>query len=108
MTAALEMADFIEVANTNDLPVGRAKMCVIGDRPIALYHTAAGFFASDNTCPHRGGPLSEGDILGNEIVCPWHFWSFEIRTGICPGNPEFHIMTHEVQLDGDRILVRLA
>ena len=30
---------------------------------IALYHTSEGFFATDNTCPHRGGPLAEGDLI---------------------------------------------
>ncbi len=102
------MPDFIEVAKTEDLPVGRATVCTIGDRRIALYHTANGFFASDNTCPHRGGPLGEGDVIGSEIVCPWHFWTFEIESGACLGNPEVRIVTHEVRVDCDRVLVRLS
>jgi len=102
------MSDFIEVARTSDLPVGRATVRTIGDRRIALYHTTTGFFASENTCPHRGGPLGEGDIIGGEIVCPWHLWSFEIATGFCVGNPEIKIGTHEVRIDGDRVLVRVG
>ena len=103
------MTEFIEVARVVDLPVGRARVCTIGEQRIALYHTARGFFATDNTCAHRGGPLGEGDIIGdNEIVCPWHLWSFEITTGRCLGNREIKIATHEVRIDGDRILVRLA
>jgi len=66
------------------------------------------FFASDNTCPHRGGPLGEGDILGSEIVCPWHLWSFDVATGVCAGVPELCIVTHEVRVDGGRILVKLS
>ncbi len=104
----LYMSEFIEVAKTSDLPVGRATVRSIGDRRIALYHTPSGFFASDNTCPHRGGPLGEGDVVGNEIVCPWHFWTFEIQTGVCPGNSEMCLVIHEVRVDGDRVLVRLA
>ena len=102
------MSEFIEVARINDLPVGRACVCTIGDQRIALYHTSKGFFASDNTCPHRGGPLGEGDIIGQEIVCPWHFFTFEVASGICYGNPELKIVTHEVHIDGDRVLVKLA
>jgi len=102
------MTEFIEIAKTSDLPVGRARVCVIGDHQIALYNTARGFFASENTCPHRGGPLGEGDIIGSEIVCPWHFWSFEIETGICFGNPEIRIHMHDVRVENDRILVRLT
>jgi len=99
---------FIQVLNASDLPVGRIKAVKIDDRMVAVSHTASGFFATDNTCPHRGGPLAEGDLLGEEIVCPWHLWGFDVRTGLCPGNAEYSINTHEVKLDGDRILVRLS
>ena len=101
------MVDFIEIACVSDLPVGRARACLVGDRLIALYHTPEGFFATDNTCPHRGGPLGEGDLLGSEIVCPWHFWSFNVATGENIADPSLHIRTHEVKVDGDRVLVRL-
>jgi nitrite reductase/ring-hydroxylating ferredoxin subunit len=102
------MAEFIEVAKTSDLPVGRVKVCAIGEQRIALCHTSRGFFATDNTCPHRGGPLGEGDIIANEIVCPWHLWSFDVSTGLCGGNPELTVATHEVRIDGDRVLVRIG
>jgi NAD(P)H-dependent nitrite reductase small subunit len=102
------MGDFIEVARASELPVGRAKAVTVDGRTVALYHTARGFFATDNTCPHRGGPLAEGDVMGDEIVCPWHLWSFDVATGICPGNDDYRIATHEVRADGERILVRVA
>jgi len=99
---------FVEVAKTSDLPVGRARVCTIGTQRIALYHTARGFFASGNTCPHRGGPLGEGDIIGNEIICPWHLWGFDVATGECGGNPELTIPTYEVRIEGESILVNVA
>lgn len=102
------MEDFIDVGEVDDLPVGRAKTIVIGGRAIALYHTVSGFFASDNTCPHRGGPLGEGDLIGAEIICPWHLWGFDVETGICTGNRNVSISTHEVKVEGFRILVRLS
>lgn len=102
------MNEFIDVAGIEELPVGRAKVVRPGGRPIALYHTAEGFFASDNECPHRGGPLGEGDIIGNEIICPWHLWGFDVATGECTGNISVNISTHEVRVEGGRILVKLA
>ncbi len=101
------MADFIDVGSTNDLPVGRTKLVVVNEQRLALCHTGAGFFALDNACPHRGGPLAEGDIIGNELVCPWHLWGFDVATGTCGGNLELSVGTHEVRIEGDRILVRL-
>jgi nitrite reductase (NADH) small subunit len=102
------MTDWHEVAHTSELPIGRARMVSIGEHRIALYHTASGYFATDNTCPHRGGPLGEGDLMGEEIVCPWHLWSFNVQTGVNPGNPESTVTIHEVRIEGDKILVRLS
>ena len=98
--------DFIDVAATGELPVGRAKAYTIGEQRVAVCHTNKGFFAVDNTCPHRGGPLAEGDIIGDEIVCPWHLWGFDVATGLCAGNPDIQVSTHEVRIEGDRILVK--
>lgn len=100
--------EFIEIANTSELPVGRVKAYEVSGRMIALYHTGEGFFATDNTCPHRGGPLAEGDLIGNEINCPWHLWGFDVATGLCGGNPDIRVTAHEVRVEDDRILVRLA
>ena len=103
------MDDFIDIACVADVPLGRARTFHAGGgRKIAVYHTPRGFFASDNTCPHRGGPLGEGDIIGNEIVCPWHLWGFDVASGACAGNPDICIVTHEVRVDGGRILVKLS
>ena len=102
------MPELIEIANVHELPKGRAKAFGVEGRTIALYHTESGFYATDNTCPHRGGPLAEGDVIGEEITCPWHLWSFDVRTGRCPGNPEITVATHEVHVDGERIKVRLT
>jgi nitrite reductase (NADH) small subunit len=99
---------FHEVLCLTDLPVGRIRAVRVEDRTIAISRTAAGVFATDNTCPHRGGPLAEGDLIGEEIICPWHLWGFDVRTGLCPGNGEFTIATHEVRLEGDRIMLRLS
>lgn len=101
------MSEFLEVAQASELPVGRAKAVQVADRTIAIYHTSDGFFATDNVCPHRGGPLAEGDVIGNEIVCPWHLWSFDLETGVCPGNADIVVATHEVRIDGERILVKV-
>ena len=98
---------FVEIAKTSEVPLGKSKAVVAGERTLALYHTRDGFFATDNTCPHRGGPLAEGDLFGNEITCPWHLWGFDVVTGVCPGNPEMSVATHEVRIEGDSVLVRL-
>lgn len=100
--------EFIAVGHVYDVPVGRVRGYTIGGRKIALYHTERGFFASDNVCPHRGGPLADGDLIGEEIICPWHLWGFDVATGVCTGNAGISVLTHEVRIEGERILVRLS
>jgi nitrite reductase (NADH) small subunit len=98
----------IEVARTTDVPLGRAKAVSVAGRVIALYHTASGFFATSNTCPHRGGPLAEGDLMGNEIVCPWHLWGFDVASGACTGDASIGVQSYEVRVEDDRVLVRIG
>jgi nitrite reductase/ring-hydroxylating ferredoxin subunit len=100
------MSDFVDVAGVADIPQGRMRAYVIGEKKVVVYHTARGFFSTENTCPHRGGPLAEGDLIGGEIICPWHLWGFDVATGICTGNAEVTLATHEVRIEGDRILVK--
>src|SRR5687768_8163394 len=99
------MSEFVEIARTDQVSVGQARVCTIGDRKIALFRTNKGFYATDNTCPHRGGPLGEGDLIGLEIVCPWHLWSFSVETGLNDVYPDVMVQTHEVRVEGERVLV---
>jgi nitrite reductase (NADH) small subunit len=100
--------EFNDVAALAELPVGTTRQVLLEGRKVAIYRTARGVFASDDRCPHRGGPLSEGDVMGNEIVCPWHLWSFDVETGENPAGPDCALVLHQVRIEGDRILVKLS
>jgi len=99
---------FVEVANANDLPVGRVRVCTVGERRIALYHTARGFFATGNTCPHRGGPLGEGDTEGPIVICPWHGWRWDVTTGANANNPAVRVSCYPVSVEQGAVFVTVA
>jgi nitrite reductase (NADH) small subunit len=99
------MSEFTPVMTASELPVGRVKACVVDGKTIAVYHTASGGFATDHTWPHRGGPLAEGDLIGDESTCPGHLWGFDIATGLCAGNPDIKVAAHEVRVEVVRVLV---
>ena len=65
------MADFVKVANTNEIEPGQARLVDVKGKQIALFNVDGQFFALDNTCTHRGGPLAEGEVSGHEVTCPW-------------------------------------
>ena len=81
------MADFVKVATTIEIEPGKARLVDVRGKPIALFNVDGNFFAVDNMCTHRGGPLAEGEISGHEVTCPWHGARFDVRTGNVAGPP---------------------
>ena len=75
-----------KVASTQELPPGGAKQAQAGGRTLAVFNVDGTFYAIDDTCPHRGAPLSEGECVGSELICPWHDARFDLATGAvkCP------------------------
>jgi nitrite reductase (NADH) small subunit len=93
------------VAKLSDLDErGRAVVTVGGTR-VALVRVDGRLYALEDTCPHRGGPLSEGDLDGHLLHCPLHAWPFDVRTGACPANRNARVRIHEVRVVGEDIQV---
>ena len=78
-----------------------------GGITIALYHTAQGFFATGNTCPHRGGPMGEGELEGHIAFCPWHGWRFDVVTGINDLDESSKIASYRVIVEGTQLFVEV-
>jgi len=77
---------FTKVATTQEVPAGTAKQVTVNGRAVALFNLNGTYYAIDDTCPHRGAPLWEGEVEGNELTCPWHGARFDVTTGshLCP------------------------
>ena len=100
---------FVAVGQINDFTPGTGKMVTVSGRHVALFRLGDEFYAIDNLCLHKAGPLCEGFIDGNDVVtCPWHGWSYEIKTGTLVQDPKVGVSKHEVRIDGDMISVRLT
>ena len=83
-------------------------MVVVDGRHVALFRLGEEVFALDNLCLHRGGPICDGQIMGGVVTCPWHGWSYEIKTGTLVQDPRIRISRHDVRVNGDGVEVRLA
>lgn len=99
---------FITVDSVADFTPGQGKMVTVDGRHVALFRLGDDFFALDNLCLHRGGPLCEGPIAHNVVTCPWHGWSYEIKTGTMVQDPRVGVSKHEVRIEGEVISVRLT
>ena len=100
------MGQRIKVAETNEVPPGTAKAVDVEGRPVALFNIDGTYYAIDDTCTHRGGPLSEGEVDGTVVACPLHGATFDITTGNVLGPPASEGVAHyNVQVDGNDIKV---
>jgi nitrite reductase/ring-hydroxylating ferredoxin subunit len=66
-----------------DLDPGQTRLVRWGERELLVGKIDGGFFAIDNACPHAGAPLSEGELEGTRITCPFHGWAFDVISGKC-------------------------
>ena len=96
---------FHEVASVNDLQPGEGKVLNVNGTAIALFNLNGNFYATQNTCPHRGGPLGEGKLDEDGVVtCPWHGYAFYVTTGE-PFNFPTPIKTYPVKVENGRVFV---
>ncbi|MBA3753445.1 MAG: Rieske (2Fe-2S) protein [Nitrospira sp.] len=101
------MGELIRIAGTTDVKPGSGMVAEVNGKAIALFNLDGAFYAIDNTCVHRGGPLGEGDVEGEVVTCPWHNWQFNEKTGACVNNPSAKVTPDEVTIEGADIKVRL-
>lgn len=99
------MASFVKVARRDEIPDGSGRTVEVGARKIALFNSGGKFYAIDNTCRHRGGPLGEGDVFGTTVVCPWHGWEYDFTTGKNTDDPSVTVACFAVRVEGDDVLV---
>jgi len=102
------MSAFSRVADASDIPAGRVKVVVVGDRRIALCNVDGQFYAIDDLCTHDGGPLEQGELVGDVIECPRHGARFDVKTGKVLALPAVKpLTTYPLRVEGSEIWVAL-
>ena len=100
------MSEFVKAAKMSEVPEGGMKAVMAGGQKVALYNVGGSFYATSDTCAHRGGPLSEGDLSGSTVTCPWHGWSFDVTTGAA-AHQAASVKSFPVKVEGDDILIQI-
>jgi nitrite reductase/ring-hydroxylating ferredoxin subunit len=104
------MAKILKIAETKDLPPGKAAAFTVEGLTIALFNIAGTYYAIDDTCPHSGGPLSEGEVQVKDlkVTCPWHGADFDLKTGAVLSPPAFDgVRSYKVSVNGNDIQIEL-
>ncbi len=103
------MTEFIKVASIDDVPEDGGLCVEVRGCRIAVFKIDGEVFAIDDTCTHAEASLSEGEIAGDEVMCPLHFATFNIRTGACTGPPaDEDVRSYSVRIVGDDVEIELG
>lgn len=89
------------------LAPGEVAEFLVGDAPVALANVAGTYHALSNTCPHAGGPIGDGEVDGDQVVCPLHGWRFDVRTGASDIAPGIGLTVHRARVASGRVWVTL-
>lgn len=102
------MGAFAKVARTEEIAPGQGKMVEVSGKKIAIFNVEGAHYAIDDTCTHQGGPLSEGELAGTQVTCPWHGAVYDVTTGdvLRPPAPE-GVSRYNVRLSGNNIEIEV-
>jgi len=105
--ASSGMGEYVRVADVDELPEGTGKVVEAKGQELALFKVGDQVYAIDNECPHREGPLGDGDLSGEVVTCPFHAWEINVRTGEVLDNPSVCARTFPCRVEGGAVYVEL-
>ena len=95
---------WVQGARLDEVLPNTSRVVTVLGRKLALFSVDGELFATDNTCPHAGGQLGEGDLDGHTITCPFHAFQYDVRSGECLGGKADAVSTVRVKIDGNLVL----
>jgi nitrite reductase (NADH) small subunit len=102
------MPSFTKIATQPDLPAtGEAREFPCGDKVVCIANVEGTLSAIDNLCLHRGGPLGQGLVDGGKVVCPWHGWQWDPKTGQAGHNPNAKVAIYPLKIENGDVLVEI-
>jgi nitrite reductase (NADH) small subunit len=99
---------WVRVAAVGEVSPGEGRVVEAGGRTLALFNVDGVFYAIDNACSHRGGPLGEGDLEGTVVSCPWHAWRWDVTSGANVNNPAVRVACFQARVQDGAVFVHLG
>lgn len=102
------MAEWVRLCSVKEAPAeGQVMEAEAAGTAVCLARLGGVYSALDNLCPHRQGPLGQGWIEGNAVVCPWHSWTFDLTTGKAEYPVNERVKVFQVRAEGEDVLIQL-
>jgi nitrite reductase (NADH) small subunit len=100
------VADWVKLCAVAEAPeAGQVTEAEVGGVRVCLANVRGKLSALANRCPHRGGPLGQGVLEGESVVCPWHAWTFNVKTGLAEFPAHERVAVFPVRVEGGDVLV---
>jgi nitrite reductase (NADH) small subunit len=107
--AEVIVAQWVRLCGVADAPgVGMVTEAEVDGVRVCLANVDGEFSALDNVCPHRQGPLGQGWIEGEAVVCPWHSWAFDVKTGLATYPEKERVAVFPLRIEGENVLVDIG
>jgi nitrite reductase (NADH) small subunit len=102
------MPNLTKLTTESELPpIDEAKEFPCGAKTICVANVSGTYSAIDNVCPHRGGPLGQGMIERGKVVCPWHGWAWDPKTGEAEQNPSMKVAVYPLKIENGDVLAEI-
>jgi nitrite reductase (NADH) small subunit len=96
---------FVKVGALSALAPGEVMEAEVGGNQYAICNVEGELHAFDGICPHAGGPLGQGNIEDGRLICPWHAWEYDCRTGQNDYDQSLKLASFPVKVEGGDILI---
>lgn len=100
------MEELVTIGKKEDVSPGSGIVAEVKGQSLAVFNIDGSYYAIDNTCVHRGGPLGEGDLEGEVVACPWHGWEYNVKTGACINNTSACVKSYPVLVEGAELRIK--
>jgi nitrite reductase (NADH) small subunit len=102
------MPNFTKLTTQSELPAAdTAKEFPCGETTICIANVNGSYSAMDNVCLHQGGPLGEGMIENGKVVCPWHGWAYDPKTGQAAHNANAKLAVYPLKIENGDVLIEI-
>lgn len=100
---------WIRIVAIDSIPPREGRAVTVAGREIAIFNLGDRFLAVDNQCPHKGGPLADGIVAGDVVVCPLHAWRVDLTSGCVerPSNTNRCVRSYTVRVDEGVLMLQL-
>jgi 3-phenylpropionate/trans-cinnamate dioxygenase ferredoxin component len=98
----------VRAAKAGEVAPGTIQEVEVAGKAVALANVGGKYYAINNTCLHRGGPLGQGPLEGNLVTCPWHGWEYDVTTGKIKQNLTVGVECYAVEVRDGEVFVDVA